>query len=71
MGDDISEMLKSYADDHVILPQSVLSSVDSIRDLGLDVLVFGDVFMDSTTSHLAMFRMARVQIVFWGHPVSL
>jgi len=70
-GDDINFMLKEYADEYVVLPQSLLSAVDATRSLHLDVLVFGDVFMDSTSSHLVMHRMAPVQILFWGHPVSL
>lgn len=64
-------MLKVFADRHVVLPSSVHIAIENMRSLELDVLVFGDVFMDSMASHLVMFRMASIQILFWGHPVSV
>jgi predicted O-linked N-acetylglucosamine transferase (SPINDLY family) len=69
--DDINEMLKKYADKHIVLPSSVHMAVENLRNLQLDILVFGDVFMDSMASHLVMFRMAPIQILFWGHPVAV
>ena len=69
-GDDINDMMKRYRNEYVLLPASVERAVDEVRALGLDVLVLGDVFMDTTSTHISMFRMAPVQILFWGHPVS-
>eukprot|EP00597_Dinobryon_sp_UTEXLB2267_P011108 CAMPEP_0170103430 /NCGR_PEP_ID=MMETSP0020_2-20130122/3490_1 /TAXON_ID=98059 /ORGANISM="Dinobryon sp., Strain UTEXLB2267" /LENGTH=441 /DNA_ID=CAMNT_0010326997 /DNA_START=616 /DNA_END=1941 /DNA_ORIENTATION=+ len=42
----------------------------SVRQLQLDALVFGDLFMDSFVTHLAMFRLAPIQVAFWGHPFT-
>lgn len=36
----------------------------------LDVLVFGDIGMESRSFMLAHARLARVQAVFWGHPTT-
>jgi hypothetical protein len=36
----------------------------------LEVLVFGDILMDSLTTHLSMLRLAPIQIAFWGHPFT-
>ncbi len=40
----------------------VASAGAAVRELRLDVLVFGDVFMDSATAHLAMQRLAPIQV---------
>jgi hypothetical protein len=47
----------------VYLPQDVTGSVDVLRKLSLDVLLLGDVFMDPVVAHIAMFRVAPVQVV--------
>lgn len=39
-----------------------------LRSLALDVVVFGDVFMDTATAHVAMLRVAPRAVAFWGHP---
>jgi hypothetical protein len=35
-----------------------------------DIMIYGDVFMDSFVAHLAMLRVASVQVCFWGHPFT-
>ena len=48
--------------------------IDSIADQiisdGIDVLVYLDIGMNSTTQILAALRLAPVQCVTWGHPVT-
>ena len=54
-----------------IIDATTLSSLpSSLSSLLIDVVVFGDVFMDSVTAHIAMFRMAPYQVAFWGHPFT-
>ena len=57
-------------DRYIELSTDPVAAADRVRQLGLDVLVFGDIFMDSITAHIAMMRMARYQVAFWGHPYS-
>jgi len=53
-----------------MLPANSLHAANFVSLLSLDVLVFGDVFMDAVTSHLAMLRLATTSIAFWGHPFT-
>lgn len=41
-----------------------------ISNLLLDVLIFGEIGMDSATYFLAFSRFAHRSIVFWGHAVT-
>ena len=70
--DDLTRAIRSsLAPRHWVgLPADVRAAASSVRELGLHVLVFGDVFMDPITAHLAMVRMAPQQVAFWGHPFS-
>lgn len=70
--DDIARKLREsfiYNSWHTV-GTSLENSATYVRQLGLDVLVFGDIFMDTFTAHLAMLRMSPVQIAFWGHPYT-
>lgn len=44
--------------------------VNALRALHLDVVVFTDNFMDSSTAHMMMFRVAPLAITCWGHPYT-
>lgn len=46
------------------------TAVRQIRDSGLDVLVYPEVGMDPLVFRLAALRLAPVQCVAWGHPIS-
>lgn len=48
-------------------PQDI---AQTIRAEALDVLVYPELGMDSTSFLLAAFRLARVQVAGWGHPVT-
>ena len=42
----------------------------TVSDARMDVLVYPEIGMDSTTLRLASLRLARVQLAAWGHPIS-
>jgi predicted O-linked N-acetylglucosamine transferase (SPINDLY family) len=42
----------------------------TVADCNLDVLLYPDIGMDPTTYFMAHSRLARVQCVSWGHPVT-
>ena len=42
----------------------------AISDSRLDVLIYPEIGMDSTTVRLAALRLARVQMAGWGHPIT-
>ena len=44
--------------------------VNYLRALNLNIAIFGDNFMDSTTTHVLMMRVSPLQILFWGHPYT-
>lgn len=53
-----------------------IHSVDSnfmkaqIGQLNLDILMYGEIGMESTSYFLAFSRLARRSVVFWGHAVT-
>lgn len=57
--------------EHVIdLPGQLRGAQTRIADLGLDVLLYLDIGMEPFTYFLAHARLAAVQWVTWGHPVT-
>jgi protein O-GlcNAc transferase len=64
--------LKIHADDHVhLLPYpSLMQSWEALHAANLDVLFYSDIGMDPFTYLLAHYRLAPVQCVTWGHPVT-
>jgi len=55
----------------LFLPFSTLQQAqNAIAALRLDVLVYSEIGMDSTTFALSFARLARRTVVFWGHAVS-
>jgi len=63
---------KIHPDDHVhLLPYPSLSqSVQDLQSANLDILFYPDIGMDPFTYMLAHYRLAPVQCVTWGHPVT-
>ena len=53
-----------------LTPSNPASIVTYLRALRCDIIVFGDNFMDSVTSHVLMMRSAPIQVLFWGHPYT-
>ncbi|MHC4181839.1 MAG: tetratricopeptide repeat protein [Planctomycetota bacterium] len=68
--DPLSEAINNAADEVVILPRKLKPARQEIADHSLDILFYLDIGMDSLTYFLAFSRLAPVQCVTWGHPVT-
>jgi hypothetical protein len=62
--DEITEYLHSHipAEKWTYITHNTVEAVQNVRHLALDILVYGDIFMDSYVAHLAMHRLATVQV---------
>jgi hypothetical protein len=62
--DEITDYLQTHipADKWTYITHNTVEAVQNVRLLALDVLVYGDIFMDSYVAHLAMHRLAPVQV---------
>jgi hypothetical protein len=62
--DEITEYLHTHipAEKWTYITHNTVEAVENVRLLALDVLVYGDIFMDSYVAHLAMHRLAPVQV---------
>lgn len=68
--DATAEQFRQAADRFVALSGSVAEARRQVVEQKLDVLLFADVGMNAMTYTLAFSRMAGVQCVTWGHPVT-
>jgi protein O-GlcNAc transferase len=68
--DEIAREIAAAADRHVILPMDLVAARQIVADAKLDVLLFTDIGMEPFTYFLAFSRLAPVQCVAWGHPVT-
>ena len=68
--DDIGQRLQRDADQFVALPNDLPLIKNRIAEQELDLLYFPDIGMDPLTWSLAFTRLAPVQCVSWGHPVT-
>ena len=68
--DDISNFIKKQADSYFVLPDKLSSLREVIGQQGIDILFYTDIGMDPITYYLAFSRLAPVQCVTWGHPVT-
>ena len=68
--DRLSEAINSAADEVVILPTKLALVRQEIAEHSLDILFYLDIGMESLTYFLAFSRLAPVQCVTWGHPVT-
>lgn len=66
--DAVAQAFQQAADRFVLVPRDPAAARRAIAELGLDILVFADVGMDTLTQTLAYSRMAPIQCVTWGHP---
>ena len=69
-GDDLTRRIVSSADEVVRLRNDLALSRAQIASRNLDVLVFGEIGMDSYTFFLPFARLARRTAMFWGHAVT-
>ncbi len=68
--DDVADSIRDQADEFVILPVHAMRARQMIADCNLNVLFYSDIGMDPYAYSLAFHRLAPVQCVMWGHPVT-
>jgi hypothetical protein len=70
--DAITRYLRAHVPDEkwVLIDHNTISAAERVQALELDIVVYGDVFMDSYVANLAVQRLASVQVAFWGHPYT-
>jgi predicted O-linked N-acetylglucosamine transferase (SPINDLY family) len=69
--DDVWREMSKQADNAMVLPEINLAACQkAIADDKLDVLVYADIGMEPTSYFLAFSRLAHVQCVAGGHPVT-
>jgi predicted O-linked N-acetylglucosamine transferase (SPINDLY family) len=68
--DDIARFIQEGADTVVTLPAHLDQARQQIAQQRLDVLYYTDIGMDPLPYFLAFARLAPVQCVTWGHPVT-
>ena len=67
--DELTEFIKNKSDVEFIRLESTNSldiTLHLLRALKLNVVVYGDIQMNSFVAHIAMHRFADVNIAFWG-----
>ena len=68
--DPLGSYIRASADEVVPLPPALEPARKLIAEQQLDVLFYTDIGMEPLTYFLAFARLARVQCVTWGHPVT-
>lgn len=68
--DELTKEIEEYADSTLVVPNDLKTAQELITELRLDVLFYADIGMKIFTYFLAHARLAPVQAVGWGHPVT-
>lgn len=68
--DGIANFIRDKAEPYIEISDHPGTARKAIADLQLDVLFYADVGMDPLTLSLSHSRLAPVQCVTWGHPVT-
>ena len=68
--DETARHYREQADRFVRLPTQLGGALATMRDLQLDILFYADLGMSCLTLTLACSRLAPVQCVTWGHPMT-
>ena len=68
--DAYSRFLKSCVRAHAVLPHTLPEAQALIAGRKLDVLIYPDIGMEPRSYFLAFARLAPVQCVLWGHPLT-
>jgi predicted O-linked N-acetylglucosamine transferase (SPINDLY family) len=66
--DGVARDIATAADRYVVVPRETAAARQTILSNAVDVLVYTDIGMDTTTYSLAFSRLAPLQCVTWGHP---
>jgi len=70
MIDEMTETIVKSADHSVQVPRDLDKARQIIGEREFDIIVYPEIGMDITTYSLACARLAPVQCVSWGHPVT-
>ncbi|KAF0730354.1 hypothetical protein Ae201684_012348 [Aphanomyces euteiches] len=68
--DLVTKEIYDAADNFLRLPKSQQRAMEVVIAEDLDVLVYPEIGMDSWMYFFAHHRLAPVQCVFWGHPIT-
>jgi predicted O-linked N-acetylglucosamine transferase (SPINDLY family) len=68
--DPITEKFKEYSDFFRHIPHNLPAACEQILADKLHILVYPEIGMDPPTMQMADLRLAPVQCVAWGHPVT-
>ena len=68
--DEMHAAMRRAADSYHTLCSELPAAREQIRALNLDILFYTDIGMDPFTYSLAFTRLAPLQCVTWGHPVT-
>lgn len=68
--DEIATSIRDSADSYVVLPGTIDGAQETIAQDRLDILVHVGVGLDPFNYFLAFARLAPVQCLTWGHPVT-
>lgn len=68
--DDIADSIRNVAERYIEISDHPGNARIAVADLQLDALFYADVGMDPLTLSLSHSRLAPVQCVTWGHPVT-
>lgn len=68
--DELRREIDAKAHHVTTLPTNLQSSREIIAEARLDIMFYPDIGMDPVTYFLAQARLATVQCVTWGHPVT-
>ncbi|MEO5373356.1 MAG: tetratricopeptide repeat protein [Alphaproteobacteria bacterium] len=67
---EIGRIIGATADRFAVIPGDIRGAREMIAEAGLDLMFYPDIGMSSLTYFLAFSRLASVQCVGWGHPIS-
>jgi predicted O-linked N-acetylglucosamine transferase (SPINDLY family) len=68
--DTLASQIRDSVERYVVLPHHLPVMRETILDQHVDVLFYPDIGMHPITYFLALSRLAPVQCVSWGHPVT-
>ena len=68
--DPLADEINRSADRTAVLPDTLAGARAAIEEAELDILYYPDIGMEPLTYFLAFARLAPIQCVFWGHPMT-
>lgn len=66
----LASNIANSVDEVYLVKTDYNEAVAQISELRLDVLVFADTVSEAMNNYLTYFRLAKLQIAFWGNPTS-